>query len=56
MKFVLGYIDAGSGSLLVQLLVGGLAGAGAFLKFRWHEVRSRFRPTGNSTEDAPVHD
>jgi len=56
MKLVLGYIDAASGSLLVQLLVGGLAGVGAFMKFRWHEIRARFRPTGNSADEARASD
>jgi hypothetical protein len=30
---LLGYLDPGSGSMLVQLMVGGLAGLGVFLKF-----------------------
>ena len=39
----LAYIDAGSGSLLAQLIVGGLAGVATFAKFRWHQVRSVFQ-------------
>jgi len=38
----LAYLDAGSGSLLLQLLVGGLAGLAAFARFRWTRIRSRF--------------
>jgi hypothetical protein len=30
---VLAYLDPGSGSMLVQLLVGGLAGAGVVFRF-----------------------
>ena len=52
MKFVLAYIDAGSGSLLIQLLIGGLAGMGAFAKFRWHELRSRFGPKAPDAESS----
>ena len=37
------YLDNGSGSMLVQLLLGGLVGAGAFLKFYWHKVSSWFK-------------
>ena len=32
------YLDSGSGSMLVQLLLGGFVGAGAFLKFYWHKI------------------
>jgi hypothetical protein len=39
---VLAYIDAGSGSLLAQLLVGGLAGVATFATFRWHQIRGFF--------------
>jgi hypothetical protein len=53
---VLAYIDAGSGSLLAQLLVGGLAGIGAFMKFRWHTIRSRFGPNSTSVVDEPPVD
>ena len=56
MRVMLGYIDAASGSLLVQLLVGGLAGVGAFLKFRWHEIRARFRRGATSVEEARFPD
>lgn len=38
----LAYIDIGSGSLLAQLIVGGLAGVATFAKFRWHQIRGAF--------------
>lgn len=37
MRFA--YIDPGAGSLLVQLLVGGLAGLAAFARFRWERIK-----------------
>jgi hypothetical protein len=40
---IFSYIDAGSGSLLVQLMAGGAAGLIAFLRFRWGSIRRRFR-------------
>ena len=40
---ILAYIDAGSGSLLAQLIVGGLAGVATFARFRWHQIRGVFR-------------
>lgn len=40
---VFGYLDAGSGSLLLQLLVGGIAGLAAYARFRWHAMKGWFR-------------
>jgi hypothetical protein len=33
------YLDAGSGSMLVQLLFGGVAGLLVLLKLYWHRLR-----------------
>ncbi len=33
-----GYLDAGSGALLLQLLIGGAAGVAAFFRYRWHRL------------------
>ena len=43
MRFVLAYLDAGTGSLIVQLLVGGLAGVAALTRFRWATVKRWLR-------------
>jgi hypothetical protein len=34
------YLDPGSGSYLVQIIVASLAGAGYFLKINWGKVKS----------------
>jgi hypothetical protein len=34
----LGYIDPGSGSMILQMVLGGLAAAAVFLKLFWHRV------------------
>jgi hypothetical protein len=34
----LGYIDPGSGSMILQMILGGLAAAAVFLKLFWHRV------------------
>jgi hypothetical protein len=39
----LAYLDAGSGSLIVQAVVAGVAGALVFFKVGWHRITSRFR-------------
>ena len=39
---IFAYLDAGTGSLIVQLLVGGLAGLATFARFRWGHIKSWF--------------
>jgi hypothetical protein len=34
----LGYIDPGSGSMILQMILGGLAAAAVFLRLFWHRV------------------
>ena len=34
----LGYIDPGSGSMILQMILGGLAAAAVFLKLFWHRL------------------
>ena len=33
------YLDPGSGGMIVQLLLGGLAGAGVLVRLFWNRVR-----------------
>ena len=40
------YLDTGSGSLLLQMLLGGIAGLGVFFKMNWHRFRARFTSAG----------
>ena len=42
MEPILAYIDPGAGSLLIQLLIGGLAGLAALIKFRWNRIKAAF--------------
>ena len=39
MHSVIAYLDPGSGSMLLQLLLGGAAAAGVGLKMQWRRVR-----------------
>ena len=41
-KFLL-YIDPGSGSLILQILAGGVLAAGMFVKTYWTKVKMVFR-------------
>lgn len=42
MQPILAYIDPGAGSLLIQLLIGGLAGLAALVRFRWSQIKATF--------------
>jgi hypothetical protein len=53
----LGYIDPGSGSMILQVILGGLAAAAVFLKMFWHRVLLLLRirkPQGAERDAAPV--
>ncbi len=43
---VYAYLDPGSGSMLLQLLLGGVAAVGVVAKLYWHRVTSVFRRSG----------
>ncbi len=51
----LGYIDPGSGSLILQMILGGLAAAAVFLKMFWHRLLVLLRiRTPSQTPDRPA--
>ncbi len=50
------YLDPGTGSMLLQLLLGGVAGALVVGKLYWHRVKAFFRPgpTPSQNQDPTV--
>jgi hypothetical protein len=38
LSAMLAYLDAGSASAIVTLVLGGIAGVGVALKHRWHRL------------------
>ncbi len=44
------YLDPGSGSMLVQLLLGGVAGVAVIARLGWQRFRDLFRPAGSKPE------
>jgi hypothetical protein len=54
----LAYIDPGSGSMILQMILGGLAAAAVFLKLFWHRllVLLRIRKPEATTTTAATHD
>ena len=45
------YLDPGSGSMFLQLLLGGLAGLAVLLKLYWHRFLSLFGVSPQESED-----
>ena len=41
------YLDPGSGSMLVQLLLGGVAGAAVIMKLGWERFKDMFRSSSS---------
>lgn len=45
------YLDPGSGSFLVQLLIAGLVGAGFLIKTYWKKIKGLFNRSDTKKED-----
>ena len=42
MQTLFAYLDAGSGSMIAQILVGGFAAAGVAIKMYWKKIKNFF--------------
>lgn len=54
---LLAYVDPGAGSLLLQLLLGGVAGAAVLGKMYWKRLTGLFRrrsPGNEATSESPA--
>ena len=45
------YLDPGSGSFLIQLIIAGLVGAGFLIKAYWKKIKGLFNRSGSNKED-----
>ena len=52
---VIAYLDAGTGSMLLQILVGGIAAVGVTAKLYWRRVKSVFSRGGTKPERPAEH-
>lgn len=50
------YLDPGSGSILLQVIIGGLLGVGFLVRAFWGRIKGFFRRSGGSTEDLTSED
>ena len=44
------YLDPGTGSMLLQVILGGVAAVGVAIKLYWHKLRAAF---GMAKEERP---
>ncbi len=47
------YLDPGSGSFLIQLLIAGLVGAGFLIKAYWKKIKALFTRSAPKIEGDP---
>jgi hypothetical protein len=45
------YLDPGSGSFLIQLLIAGLVGAGFLVKVYWKKIKGLFNRSASKKDD-----
>jgi len=45
------YLDPGSGSFLIQLLIAGIVGAGFIIKTYWKKIKGLFNRSSSKEED-----
>lgn len=51
---MLAYLDAGSASAIVTLILGGIAGVGVALKYRWRQLLVALRLRKPAEQDPPA--
>lgn len=50
-ELVLAYLDPGSGSMILQILLGGIAGAVVAVKLFWHRIAAVFKTASADPDD-----
>jgi hypothetical protein len=50
------YLDPGSGSILLQLVIGGLLGLGFLIKAFWGRIKGFFHRSDSTEENPPQDD
>jgi len=45
------YLDPGTGSMIIQMIIGGIAAGLLTLKFYWHKVTAFFRSRKKASSD-----
>ena len=56
LTLMFAYLDPGSGSILVQLLISAVIGVGIYLRARWGKVKGWFSRSSGQAEDTELED
>lgn len=48
------YLDPASGSMILQVLLGGIAGAAVLIRLYWHKLLDVFGMKKNEDDDSPA--
>lgn len=51
---VVAYLDPGTGSILIQVLIGALAGIGIFVATSWSRIKNLFRKKQPQDAEKPA--
>jgi len=51
LKDAYGYIDPGSGSVVIQMIIGALVGIGITIKLYWYKFKERFMRSNRKNEE-----
>jgi hypothetical protein len=51
LSFVLAYLDPGSGSFIIQIVIAALLGGGLMIKAFWHQIVGLFRRDTTSSRE-----
>jgi hypothetical protein len=54
MRTLFAYLDAGSASAIVSMILGGVAAIGVFLRYRWNQLLRFLKIRKPEQEDAPA--
>ena len=53
LRWTTAYIDPGTGGILLQFILGGIAGLAALVRFRWATIRQRFAGSESAEDEKP---
>jgi len=48
---ILGYFDPGSGSILLQVIVGGFAGSALLFRYAWDRIRGKVSGGSHASQE-----
>ena len=56
LNLAMAYLDPGSGSILIQLIISALVGVGFYVRARWGKIKKFFNKSSSENEHTEVED